>query len=77
MWGCLAKVLKPVPKRTRLGLKTIDCLFIGYAHNNATYRFLVLRDEGCLFEANTIIESKNAEFFEAIFPKKANINHLA
>ena len=31
VWGCLAKVLKPVPKRTRLGPKTIDCLFIGYA----------------------------------------------
>ena len=76
VWGCLVKVLKPVPKRTRLGPKTIDCLFIGYAQNSATYRFLVLRDKGYSFEAGTIIESKNTEFFEYIFPKKTNITYL-
>ena len=34
VWGCLAKVLRPEPKRTRLGPKTVDCMFIGYAQNS-------------------------------------------
>lgn len=48
-------------------------MFIGYAHNNAVYRFLILQDEGISFEANTIIKTKNAKFFESIFPKKTSI----
>ena len=67
--GRLAKVFKLIPKRSRLGPKTIDCIVMGYAHNNAAYRFLVLRDVGYSFEADAIIESKNTEFFEVIFPK--------
>ena len=31
VWGCLAKVQVPLPKRTKLGPKTIDCVFIEYA----------------------------------------------
>ena len=30
IWGCLAKVLAPLPKETKLGAKTMDCVFIGY-----------------------------------------------
>ena len=30
MWGCLAKVLALLPKKTKLGAKTMDCVFIGY-----------------------------------------------
>ena len=41
VWGCLAKVAVPPPKKVRIGPKTIDCIFICYAHNSATYRFLV------------------------------------
>ena len=39
--GCLAKVAVPPPKKVRIRPKTIDCIFIGYAHNSAAYRFLV------------------------------------
>ena len=70
VWRCLAKVLIPEPKKRKLGPKTVDCMFIGYAHNSAAYRFLVLKNNCNLFDVNTIIESKNAYFFENIFPMK-------
>ena len=28
MWRCLAKVLAPLPKKTKLRARTIDCIFI-------------------------------------------------
>ena len=30
VWGCLAKVAFPPPKKVKIGTKTIDCIFIGY-----------------------------------------------
>ena len=68
--GCLAKVLIPLPKRTKIGPKTIDCVFIGFANNSATYIFLVIKSEVSNIHVNTIIESNDAEFFEGIFPYK-------
>ena len=41
MWGCLAKVLAPLPKKTKLRAKIMDCIFIGYVLNSSAYRFLV------------------------------------
>ena len=37
------------------------------------YRFLVLKND--VLECNTIIETKNAEFFEHIFPLSEKISH--
>ena len=48
-------------------------MFIGYASNSATYRFLVLISD--VLECNTIIDTKNAEFFEHIFPLFEKISH--
>ena len=48
-------------------------MFIGYANNSAAYRFLVLRID--VLENNTIIKTKNAEFFEHIFPLSRKISH--
>ena len=31
VWGCLAKVAVPIPKKVKIGPKTVDCVFIGYA----------------------------------------------
>ena len=70
MWGCLAKVQVPKPKQVKIGFKTIDCIFIGYANNSKAYRFLVYKSEIPDIHSNTIIESNNAEFFEDIFPYK-------
>ena len=65
VWGCLAKVMLPDPKKRKIGSKTSDYMFIGYASNGAAYRFLVLKSD--VLEYNTIIETKNAEFFNIFF----------
>ena len=72
MWGCLEKVLLPKPKKRKLGPKTFDAAFIGYADNSVAYRFLFIKSENSLVEVNSIIETKNADFFENIFPWKTN-----
>ena len=70
MWGCLAKVEVPVPKKTKIGPKTVDCVFIGYAQNSSAYWFLTYKSEIPDINVNTIIESRNAVFFEHVFPYK-------
>ena len=57
VWGCLAYVRKPEPKRPKLGNRTYKCVFIGYSSNSTTYRFLNL-------ETQEIIESVDVQFFE-------------
>ena len=58
----------PEPKRRKLGFRTCDCVFISYACNSTCYIFLVIKSD--LLESYTIIESKNAIFFEHVFPLK-------
>ena len=53
--------------------KTFDCLFIGYDSNSVTFRFLVLKSD--VLECITIIETKNAELFEHIFPLSEKISY--
>ena len=60
VWGCLAKVMLPDPKKRKIGSKTSDCMFIGYASNSAAYRFLVLKSD--VLESNSIIETKMPNF---------------
>ena len=71
VWGCLAKVMVPIPKKIKIGPKTIDCIFIGYAINSSAYRFLVHKSDIPDIHVNTKIESRNASFFENIFPSNA------
>ena len=68
VWGCLAKVAVPKPKKVKVGPKAIDCVFIGYAQNSNAYRFLVQKSEIPDIHVDTIIESRDASFFENIFP---------
>ncbi|KAD7117956.1 hypothetical protein E3N88_05224 [Mikania micrantha] len=68
VWGCLAKVVVPPPKVQRIGPKTVDCVFIGYAHHSSAYRFLVHDSKNPDIHKNTIMESRNASFFEEVFP---------
>ena len=70
MWGCLAKVVVPTPKKVKIGPKTVDCIFIGYAQNSSAYQFLVYKSEIPDIHKNTIMESRNASFFEHVFPCK-------
>ena len=68
VWGCLAKVAVPPPKKVKIGPKTIDYIFIGYAHNSAAYRFHVHDSNIPDIHKNTIMESRNASLFEDVFP---------
>ncbi|GJZ53614.1 DNA polymerase zeta catalytic subunit-like protein [Tanacetum coccineum] len=45
VWGCLAKVQIPLPKRTKLGPKTIDSVYLVPAKNSDAYRKRVLDDD--------------------------------
>lgn len=68
VWGCLAKVVVPPPKVVKIGPKTVDCIFIGYAQNSSAYRFLVHESRVPDIHKNTIMESRNVSFFEHVFP---------
>jgi hypothetical protein len=69
-WGCLAKVNIPIPKKRKLGPKTVDCIFLGYAKQSIGYRFLVVKSEVPDMHVDTIMESRDATFFENMFPVK-------
>ena len=69
-WGCLAKVNILIPKKRKLGPKTVDCIFLGYASRSVGYRFLVVKSKVPDMHVDTIMESRDATFFENIFPMK-------
>src|SRR3954471_15353088 len=69
-WVCLAKVNVPIPKKRKLGPKTMDCVFLGYAFPSIGYRFLIVKSEVSDMHVGTIMESNDASFFEDIFPMK-------
>jgi hypothetical protein len=69
-WGCLAKVNMSINKKQKLGPKTVDGIFLGYAHHSIVYRFLVIKSEVLDVYVDTFIESYDVTFFENIFPMK-------
>ena len=71
--GCLAKVQVPIPKRVKIGPKTVDCVFIGHATNSKACRFLVHKLEHPDIHDNMVMELDSAEFFEHIYPYKTRI----
>ena len=71
--GCLAKVQVPIPKRVKIGPKTVDCVFIRYATNSKACRFFVHKSEHPDIHDNTIMKSDSAEFFEHIYPYKSRL----
>ena len=71
VWGCLAKVVVPIPKKIKIGLKLVDCVFVGYAYNSSAYRSLIHKSDVPSMNVNTIIESRNAVFFKEIFSYKS------
>jgi hypothetical protein len=60
----------PIPKKRKLGPKTVDCVFLGYAFHSIGYRFLIVKSEVSDMHVGTIMESNDATFFEDIFPMK-------
>jgi hypothetical protein len=73
-WGWLAKVSVPINKIRKLGLKTVDCVFLGYAFHSVGYRFLVVKYGVPDLLVVTIMESRDATFFENIFPMRDEIS---
>ena len=53
--------------------KTVDCIFIGFVQNNSVYRFLVHGSKVPDVHKNMIIESRNASFFEHVFPCNSRV----
>ena len=69
-WGCLAKVNVPITKKRKLGPKTVDCVFLGYDQRSIAYRFLVDKSDVPDMHVDTIMESRDATFFENMFLMK-------
>ena len=57
----------PINKKRKLGPKTIDCVFLGYAIHSVGYRFLIKNSSVSEMAVDTIIESRDAIFFENEF----------
>jgi hypothetical protein len=53
-----------------LGPKTVDCVFLGYAHHSIAYKFLVIKSKVPDVNVDTFLESHDVTFFENIFPMK-------
>jgi hypothetical protein len=66
----LTKVNVPINKKRKLGPKTVDYVFLEYAHHSAAYRFLVIKSEIHDVHIDTFLESCDVTFFENIFPMK-------
>jgi hypothetical protein len=66
----LGKVNVPISKKRKLGPKTVDCVFLGYAHHSIAYRSIVVKSEVSDMHVDTIFESRDAIFFENIFSIK-------
>jgi len=60
----------PDPKKRKISSKTSNCMFLGNAEHIVAHRFLVLNID--TIERNTIVETKNVEFFEHSFPLKSS-----
>ena len=60
----------PINKKRKLGPKTIDCVFLGYAIHSVDYRFLIINSRVPDMTVGTIMESRDATFFENEFPMK-------
>jgi hypothetical protein len=69
-WGCLAKVSVPITMKRNLGPNMVECVFLGYAFHSIRYRFLVVRSGVPDLLVGTVMESRDATFFENIFPMR-------
>jgi hypothetical protein len=59
-----------INKKRKLGPKTVDCVFLGYAMSSVGYRFLIVKSGVSNMEVGTIFESRDATFFKTNFPMK-------
>ena len=57
----------PINKKRKLGPKTVDCVFLGYAIHSVGYRFLIINSRVPDVNVGTIMESRDAIFFRVNF----------
>jgi hypothetical protein len=60
----------PINKKRKLEPKIVDCVFLGYAFYNIGYRFLIINSGVTNMLVGTIMESRDATFFEDECPMK-------
>ena len=65
----MAKGPLPNFKRGSIRSKIFNYVFIGYAQNSAAYKFISSED-------SSINESRDAKFFEHVFPLKRNVSTI-
>ena len=53
----------PINMKRKLGPKTVDCGFLGYAIHSVGYRFLIINSRVPDMHVGTIMESRDAIFF--------------
>jgi hypothetical protein len=63
VWGCRAVVKVPEHEGKKLDESGVECVFIGYAHHNRTYRFIIAEPDAIIV-VNIVIESRDAIFDE-------------
>jgi hypothetical protein len=56
----------PINKKHKLGPKTVDCIFVGYAFHSIGYRFLIINSRVPDMLVGTIMESRDATFLGQI-----------
>ena len=59
-----------INKKRKLGPKTVDGVFLGYAIHSVGYRFLIINSSVPEMAVDTIMESRDATFFENEFSMK-------
>ena len=57
----------PINKKRKLGPKTVDYVFLGYAIYSMGYRFLIINSSVPEMVVDTIMESRDATFFRMNF----------
>ena len=60
-----------MPKKVKIGSKIVGCIFIEYAQDSNAYRFLVHEYKIPDIHKSMIMKSKNASFFEHVFPYRS------
>jgi len=61
-------------KKHKLGPKIVDFIFLGCAAHSVGYRFLIINSGVPDMHVGTIMESRDATFFESEFPMKSTPN---
>jgi hypothetical protein len=57
----------PINKKRKLGPKTVDWVFLGYAFYSVGYRFLIINSSVPNTAVGTIMESRDTKFFRMNF----------